>query len=85
MKTDFKLYGIYDTDKNELVTGITNPTHKYWTSYKRAKSAMDLYTKKYNQYLETQRDPWRYKNNVYYTYNPKDLIVVEIDCHVKLN
>lgn len=38
---DFKLYAILNTETNKFVTDLTNPRHKFWTSKKRAMSALN--------------------------------------------
>lgn len=38
---DFKLYAILNTETNKFVTDLINPGHKFWTSKKRAMSALD--------------------------------------------
>lgn len=67
----FKLYGVKDTSTGKLVSDITNPSHKYWESKKRAQSAIDGY----HPSCITQR---RRK-----IHNKDDLVVVEIKCIVQ--
>lgn len=43
MAKSFKLYGILDTNKNELVKYITNPKHRYWERKKCAENSLASY------------------------------------------
>lgn len=37
---EFCLYGIFDEDKDRLVSNLTNPRHKYWDNKKSADSTL---------------------------------------------
>ena len=68
---NFKLFGVKDKSTGKLVSDITNPSHKYWESEKRAQSAIDGY---YPERV-TQRNRKKHKK--------EDLEVVEIKCIVQ--